>query len=165
MLPRAKLSDLIEGLEFDSPERRTYFDRQTGQTVTVERTFLGAFEDGDEERFADVPDWQKDEVEVARAIADDDGQRFIHAPAPQEFHEYRHMERFIGSLSDPQAADQLWRAIKGRGAFRYFKDTLYRLGPQDQWYQYRDEARKRFVIAWAEANNVAYEDDLGGQRP
>jgi hypothetical protein len=165
MLPRAKLSDLIGALEFDSPERRAYFDRQKGEIVSVERTILGAFEDGDEERFAHVPDWQKDEVEVARTIADDDGQRFIDAPDPHEFHEYRHMERFIGSLSDPQAADQLWRAIKGRGAFRYFKDTLYRLGLQDQWYQYRDEARKRFVIAWAEANNVAYEDDLGGQRP
>jgi len=164
MLPRAKLSDLIGAIELDSPEYRTYFDRQKGKIVSVERTILGAFEDGDEERFAHVPDWEKGVVETARAIVADDGQRFIHAPAPYDFHEYRHMERFIGSLADEEAAEQLWRAIKGRGAFRYFKDTLYRLGLQDQWYQYREEAMKRFVIEWAEAHNVAYEDDLRGRR-
>lgn len=45
---------------------------------------------------------------------------------------YRHMEEFIGSVADADAADQLGRAIRGKGAFRYFKDTLHRLGLQDQ---------------------------------
>jgi hypothetical protein len=52
------------------------------------------------------------------------------------------------------------RAIKGKGAFRYFKDTINRLGLREQWFQYRDEALKEFVVEWAEANNVPYEDDL-----
>ena len=153
----------MEAIELDSLEYCTYFDRQKGEIVSGERTMLGAFEEGDEERFADVPDWEKGVVETARAIADDDGSRFIHAPDPREFHECRHMELFIRSLADEEAAEQLWRAIKGRGACRHFKDTLYRLGLQDQWYQYRDEAMKQFVIEWAEANGVAYEDDLPGR--
>jgi hypothetical protein len=33
------------------------------------------------------------------------------------------MERFIGTVENAEAAEQLWRAIKGKGAFRYFKDT------------------------------------------
>jgi hypothetical protein len=96
---------------------------------------------------------------------EDSSERFIDAPDPSEFHEYRHMEEFIESLPDPQAAEQLWRAIGGQDAFRHFKDTLHRLGLQDQWYRHRDEAMKQFVIKWAEANNVAYEDDLQGRRP
>jgi hypothetical protein len=69
------------------------------------------------------------------------------------------MERFIGSVENSQAAEELWRAIKGKGAFRYFKDTAHRLGLLDQWYRYRDEAAKEHVIAWAEANQVTVEDD------
>ena len=53
----------------------------------------------------------------------------------------------------------MWRAIKGKGAFRYFKDTARRLGLLDQWYQYRDAAVKEYVLAWAEANEVTVEDD------
>ena len=74
------------------------------------------------------------------------------------------MERFIGSLSDERDADQLWRSIKGKGAFRYFKDTLHRLGIQDQWYRYRDDAMKACVIEWSEANSVACEDDTAGRK-
>jgi hypothetical protein len=69
------------------------------------------------------------------------------------------MERFIGTVENTQAAEELWRAIKGKGAFRYFKDTGHRLGLLDQWYHYRDEAVKEHVIAWAEANQVTVEDD------
>jgi hypothetical protein len=74
------------------------------------------------------------------------------------------MERFIRDLSDQDAVEQLWRAIKGRGAFRHFKDTAARLGLLHQWYDYRDDAMKRFVIDWAEANDVPYEDDLSARR-
>jgi hypothetical protein len=59
-----------------------------------------------------------------------------------------------------EAADQLWRAIKGRGAFRYFKDALRRLGIQQSWYDYLEEAQREFVIEWAKENNVPFEDDL-----
>lgn len=70
------------------------------------------------------------------------------------------MENFIHSIDDNEAANQLWRAIKGRGAFRYFKDTLYRLGIQQSWFDYLEEAQKEFVIEWAKENNVAFENDL-----
>ena len=164
MNPTAKLSDLMDSLEFDSPEQVTRFDRQTGRIVSVERSILSAVEEGEKNELTVVPEWQKPEVELARAMCEDSGERFIDAPDKFDFHEYRHMERFIGSLSEERDADQLWRSIKGKGAFRYFKDTLHRLGIQDQWYRYRDDAMKAFVIEWAEANNVAYEDDTTGRK-
>ncbi len=70
------------------------------------------------------------------------------------------MERFIGTVQGTEAAERLWRAIKGKGAFRYFEDTAARLGLLNEWYRYRDDAMKRFVIDWAEANNIPYVDDL-----
>ena len=159
MNPSAKLSDLIDALEFESMEHHTYFDRHTGRIVSVENFILSAVEEHDEAGLALVSDWQKEEIEIARAIVADSGDRFIDPPDKFEFHEYHHMEQFIGSLSDAAAADALLLAIKGRGAFRRFKDTLYQLGIQDQWFRYRDEAMRKFVIAWAEANGVPYEDD------
>jgi hypothetical protein len=155
-----KISELIEALEFDSEERVTRVDLQNGCVVTVDHSLLNALEEGDEEALPPLPDWQKQEMEVARAIAEDSGERFVAAPDKFDFHEYRQMERFIGTVEDAEAAAQLWRAIKGKGAFRYFKDTASRLDLLERWYRYRDNAMKEFVVEWAEAHNIPFEDDL-----
>ena len=97
-------------------------------------------------------------------IVADDGSLFLPPPDKFEFHEYRVMEEFIRSIDDNEAANQLWRAIKGHGAFRYFKDTLHRLGIQQSWYDYLEEAQREFVIEWAKENNVPFEDDLRKSR-
>lgn len=154
-----KLSELIEALEFESDECTSLLDLEEGCLVRVEQSILRAVEEGDEDRLADLPDWQKPEVEIARAIVADSGKRFVDAPDKFEFHEYHQMERFIGTVTDNAAADQLWRAIKGKGAFRYFKDTANRLGLLKQWYQYRDDAVKEFARDWAEAHQIAVLDD------
>lgn len=154
-----KLSDLIEALEFDSDQHVTRVDLQNGCVVTVTGEVFSAVEEDDEEAQEDLPDWQKEELEIAQAIVADSGERFVDAPDKFEFHEYRQMERFIGQVEDTKAAEQLWRAIKGKGAFRYFKDTASRLGLLQQWYQYRDEALKQFVRDWAEFHRVPVSDD------
>lgn len=155
----AKISDLIGALEFESEEHQTWFDRQTGQIVMAANEVMTALEEGDDERLAELPDWQKEEIETGRQVMEDTGERFIDAPDKFDFHEYRHMERFVRSIPDESDAEQLWRAIKGKGAFRSFKDTLRRLGIENLWYRYRDEAMKDFAIAWAESNKIPYIDD------
>jgi hypothetical protein len=155
----AKLSDLILALDMgEMTEYETYFDRNTNRFVSVESSLLSSVEEGDEESLEDL-DENDEQLEIAKAIADDDGARFIAPPDQFDFNEYRLMERFIGSLDDEKATDQLWRAIKGRGAFRYFRDTLQDLGIQEKWYRFRADAMKRFVIEWAEENGVPFEDD------
>ena len=155
----AKLSDLIEALEFESPDHVTRYDRETGRIVMVEESVLRDVEEGEEDALADLAQWQQEQVAIAKTMAADAGERFLAPPDRFEFHEYRHMERFIRSLPDETEAEQLWRAIKGKGAFRYFKDTLHRLGLQGKWSRYREEAIKEFVIDWAKRNQVPYEDD------
>ena len=155
-----KLTELIDALESDSDERVTRVDLQNGCVVSVEQSLLSDLEEGDDETPPDLPDWQMPEWEIASAIAADSGERFVPAPDKFDFNEYRHMERFIGTVGDAEAAEQLWRAIKGNGAFRYFKDTASRLGLLKQWYQYRDEAIREHVTGWAEANSVPIVDDL-----
>ena len=160
MNPPAKLSDLTDALEFESMDRRIYFDRHTGRIVSVSDSILSAVEEGQNEALKRLPDWQKEEVETARAIVNHSGDRFIDPPGKFEFNEHRHMEQFIGTLPHAETVEQLRRAIQGHGAFRQFRDTLRRLGVQDQWSGYCDTAKKEFVIGWAEANNVPYDDDL-----
>jgi hypothetical protein len=149
-----------QALDFESVEHRTRVDLQNGCVVMVDLSVLRDAEEGDEEALRNVPKWQKPEVEIARAIVEDSGERFVAAPTKFDFHEYGHMERFVGAVKDPEAAEQLWRAIKGKGAFRHFKDTASRLGLLEQWRRYRNNAVKEFVIGWAEDHKVPFLDDI-----
>src|SRR4051812_975008 len=156
MNPPAKLYELLDCLEFESELTAYYFDRKKGEIVAVDRSILSAVEEEKENTATELSEWGKNELDLARAIVDEGGAggRFIHPPNKNDFHEYRHMERFIATVTNAQAADELYRAIKGKGAFRYFKDTLDRLGLKDQWFAYRDAARNKFVLQWAQANEV-----------
>jgi hypothetical protein len=154
-----KLSELIDVLESDSPEYANWVDLQTSTVVRLAHSLISAVEDGDEDALESLADWEKEEVEIAKAMLADSDDRFVVAPSKFDFHEYRHMERFLRTLPDTQTAEQLWRAIKGKGAFRHFKDTASRLGLLKQWYQYRDEAMKEFVRDWAKARRIPIVDD------
>ena len=99
---------------------------------------------------AGVGDWQAEQSAAARGIVEGDV-RYLPLPDKFEFHEYRQMEQFIGSVADTQISARLWNAIKGKGAFRHFKDTAARLGVLDDWFAYRDKAAKRFMLDWAAA--------------
>ena len=155
-----KLSELIMAIDIDSEELVTRVDLQNGTVVTVDQSLVSALEEGDEEVLSEMAEWAKEELETARAIADDSGERFVAPPDKFDFNEYRHMERFIGTVEDARAAEDLWRAIKGKGAFRYFKDTANRLGMLKRWYQYRDDGLKECLLDWAEANSIPCLDDL-----
>lgn len=69
---------------------------------------------------------------------------------------YRDMEQFIGLVEDPHLADRLGRSIRGRGAFRRFKDVL-RDWPDllERWYGFSDERHRGRARAWLAAEGYA----------
>lgn len=156
----AKLTELMDSLEMQSEEWIYRYDRRTGKVAMVESSVVGKVEDAQDSEL----DLTDEDVALARAIVVNEGARFIELPDKFDFHEYRQMERFIGTVENESVADELWRAIKGKGAFRCFKDTAERHGVLDAWYRFRDERAKDFVIRWAEFNQVPYEDDTAKRR-
>ena len=151
----AKLTELMDSMEMESEDWVYRYDRQSGKLAMVERSVYDAVEAAEDDELDDSDEF----VVVAQAMVEDSGERFIELPDKFEFHEYHQMERFIRRVEDQRIADDLWRAIKGKGAFRYFKDTAARHELLDAWYRFREEAAKAFVICWAEEHEVPYEDD------
>jgi hypothetical protein len=50
------------------------------------------------------------------------------------------MRRFGDSFEHAGPAQQISRAIHGRGAFRMFRATVETLGLLEEWYEFRDRA-------------------------
>ncbi len=149
-----KLHDLLEAL--DAGDGATwYFDRHTGQVVMVSDEDFALIEDDVDDD--NILDGQRPQLELVRAIEQDtEKQRFLLLPDQQDVHEWDIMQRFATGLDDAQASEALQQSIRGRGAFRSFKDKLVKLGLLDQWYVYREAEYRRFALDWCESIELTW---------
>lgn len=127
---KVKLEDIIEAMEFAGMETEYYYDIQNEKVVML----LDGMVDGE-----DNPEFFED---------------YIPLPGQYDINEYRIMEEVIYELPAGKNQDVLTGAIQGRGAFRRFKDKLYDLNLQKQWYQYRDEAYEKIARQCCERHKI-----------
>ncbi len=155
MEARVKLSEIIEGLEFQSDESSSFLNIKTGEVVLMTDYAMRAAED--DEPLEEVPDWERELVIIAREILAETGD-YIPLPTKYDIDEYSIMERFCTYLDNQEIGDALCDLISGSGAFRRFKDAIYKYGVEDEWYNYRNNAIKEIAIEWCRENNIEFED-------
>lgn len=156
MAARVKLSDIVDGLESQSDESSSFLNKKTGEVVLITDEELRAAEEN--EPIEDFPDWQQDQVRIAREIIAETGE-YVELPTKFDIDEYRIMERFCLSIEDVETSDALCDLIRGSGAFRRFKDALYRYGIEKAWYSYRDNALKEIAVEWCRENNIEFDEE------
>ena len=135
-------------------ESSAYLNTADGEVYVVSNEELSAAEEG-EPPIEDFPEWQQQAVRIARQIIN--GDHYIALPSKYDIHEYAIMEEFSCSVADQKVSDALQIAIRGKGAFRRFKDVCQRFGMLDQWYSFKTEALKEIAVSWCQENNLEYE--------
>ncbi|WP_408008488.1 UPF0158 family protein [Pseudalkalibacillus sp. A8] len=66
------------------------------------------------------------------------------------------MEDFCLTISNERQQEVFLSSIRGKGAFRRFKDRIVELDIEEQWYSYRDERFKQIAIGWCRDNNINF---------
>jgi hypothetical protein len=170
MTVAVSLRDLVDELQMLPNEGTAYLNKVTGKIITVtdddvemvvamDSELEEEIEEGNDEIGGEVSDLETDYYqEVKRVLASDPD--YLKLPSRFDIHEYEIMERFCLSVPDGKMSDVLLGKIRGSGAFRRFKDTIYQYGIEDDWFKYRDEAYKEIAIAWLESNGIASSDDM-----
>ncbi len=146
------LADLVDALDSLTEMAQAYLDRETGEVHRLTDDDFSAAEREDDE----LVDWEREVVELARAIRDDEAGRYLALPDKHEIHEYRFLEDFAYSYPDEAIAEDLSDVIRGRGAFRRFRDAVHRLGIAEEWYEYRYQRLRDVAKEWCEAEGVPY---------
>jgi hypothetical protein len=149
---RVKLQDILEGMDFQSDEQSSFLNLTTGEVVSIIDEELRAAENN--APLEDFPEWQHDAIRIAREIVETE--HYLPLPDRFEIHEYQIMERFCLSVDDDDLRDDLCDAIRGRGAFRRFKDRVQAYRMAQEWYRYRDAALREIAVAWCEAHDLQY---------
>lgn len=152
------LVDLTEAFDTALADLTTYLDLETGALVSVTSDIqrepdeiwaeLAANAPHGVVSFAeipravgqlDLPDWIREAVVVAAEVEHGHGTRFIEVPEPDPREGYEDMEAFIGTVPSEVVRERLSDAIRGRGAFRRFKDVLVEYpSEQVRWFVFKD---------------------------
>ncbi len=165
---RVDLDELASAFDNSSYELSFYLDVETGKVELITegtRRQLEALDDvaQDEELSSEdapaagehLPEWQQDALAAAREVEEGYGERYIAIPKVDSREAYRDMEEFVATVRNPALQQRLYRAISGRGAFRYFKDVLLDYPrEQERWFAYRDERMRERVLEWLEDEEI-----------
>lgn len=135
--PRIDWLELEAAFDFQDPSRRSYLDRRTGKVLT--------WSDLDEDA---------GRTTAAEAV-DDDPERYLELEAIEGGQEHRWMSDFAATVADPHLRELLEVALRGRGAFRRFKDVL--LGhpaERERWFALRGERVRDVVVRWLDEHGL-----------
>lgn len=153
---QANLKIIAEAIGAQFDEETAWFDRETGEVVVVSSAEARASEEN--HPLEDYPEWQHEMIEVARKVINDKAGRYLALPSKWDFHEYDVMEEFCLSLENEEQSEYLLDAIRGRGAFRMFKDVIHKFEIQEDWYRFRDKVLHELATKWAGENDVDLSD-------
>jgi hypothetical protein len=130
-LLRINLDELCDAMENSSYENEYYLDLETGEIL-----FLSEYMDDEE-------------TEKLREKIDDAPDRYEPIPKAESYVGYEDMRDFIAGVENEHLAELLEVAIRGKGAFRRFKDVLLSYPEErDQWFQFKDDRMKGRALEW-----------------
>jgi hypothetical protein len=147
-----KLDDLVSEIELKIDDTFTFINTKTGEVITLMREEIGAAED--EKPLEKFPEWQRENIEKAISIIEDEDGVYVDFTLRNDFNEYEIIEEFIGTLKDQNIREELYEAIQGKGAFRRFKDRIVEQDVDKQWYKYKESKIRELVIEWCKEQGV-----------
>lgn len=135
-----KLQTVIDAIEQASEAYTILYDTETNETVYLPDAYVTGETD-----------------EVLEELLDRDPKRFLHFPTKYELHEHSIMESFVDHLPPGRAKSELIRAIRGKGAFRRFKQSIRYHGMEQSWYAYLADSYRELAERWCKENEIQFE--------
>ncbi|NUU96866.1 UPF0158 family protein [Marinitoga sp. 1138] len=144
-------------MEIQMAETTTYYNKKNGEFIMIEDEYLQDAEDDYDNIYSKADEWEKEQLKLAEDILSHP-ENYIPIPSQYDIHEYMIMKKFSIYMVDDETSEILLNAIRGRGAFRRFKDEIFRLGLREKWFDYKTEKYKEIAIEWCEKHGIEYEE-------
>ncbi len=150
-----KPSDIVDAMQMQSEGMSYYLNKKTGEIFPISDEEMDAVEN--DESIEDTLKWQEEGLKIAKEILETND--YIPLPSQLDIHEYEIMEKFCLSIKGREISDDLQEAIKGRGAFRQFKDKIQQHGIEQDWYQHKDVVYLAIAKEWCEEHKIEFSQD------
>ena len=158
MAIEVSLREVVGVLQMVSNDTRAYLNKVTGELIALNVAELDLMEMGELEDAEDGPDWQREYYQKLEEVVSSED--YLMLPDNFEIHEYQIMQGFCYTIPDENTSGLFLDMLHGSGAFRRFKNLIYRYGIEKDWFAYKNQAFKEIAIAWLEREGIAYRDDM-----
>ena len=135
------LKQVIQAIEEANEVFTSFWDKKTGKTVYLADPLM-----------TDMTE----EYKALAAAIEDMPERFLRFPTKCEIHQYRVLEAYIDRLPPGKAQEELAYAIRGKGAFHRFKQSVRYHGLEQRWYDYLAEAYRELATRWCAEEDLEY---------
>ena len=172
---RIDLADLADAFDEASAEVWAFLNLDTGEVIRTTRdvrqeleaiaaelpeappetaAYRAAFAAALERRGA--PAWMRALLWEADAVEGGLGTRFLRLPDADAHAGYTDMATFIETVASARLRERLAAAIRGRGAFRRFKDVLAgHPEERERWFAFKDGRVRERVRDWLASAGIA----------
>ncbi len=154
-MKKLNIYELVSQLDMMFEENSYFIDISTGKIIEIENRFLEMAEEGEDGDIASLLGWEKKEISLAENILTNK-KDMVSFPNKYEIDEYHIIEDFSESYSNEYIRIFLLEVIKGRGAFRRFKNAVHNFNIEKEWYKYKDSYMLKFAKEWCEINEIEY---------
>jgi hypothetical protein len=175
----ADSAGLIDALDDASGGVSAYLDLESGRviwvTADVRQELEAITEDVPEETSDDEayraafaaaldrrgpPAWMHALLWEADAVEGGLGTRFLPVPGADTRAGYADMEAFIETVASLRLRERFWGAIRGRGAFRRFKDALgHQPAELERWFAFRDGRVRQRALVWLAEEGIEPDEE------
>jgi Uncharacterised protein family (UPF0158) len=169
--PKVSFSDLEDAFLDSSYDHHYWIDKWTGEILFVDSEIVQSLERGED--FSNAPKWQRDLIDQARRVLRAFGElpgeeseeefelgRYVEIPKNESRDAYQDMADFAETVANPHLRDLLTVALRGKGAFRRFKDVLLaHPAERERWFTFETQCRLEAIKEWAKEEGI--EIDFG----
>ena len=138
---KIKLQVVIDAIEEAIESYTSFYDTKTNETVYLPDAFMTGETD-----------------EELLELIENEPDRFLRFPTKYDIHEYSIMEAFVDYLPPGKIKSELIGTIRGKGAFRRFKQSIRYHGIEQLWYDYQANAYRELAERWCRDNEIEYEE-------
>ncbi len=138
-----KLSEILECLEMADWESSCYYARQSDEILHIFDGMVNG----------------ETNAQLIEDIREGDIDDYIPLPGYYDINEHQMMEDFIAALPSGEKQSSLFNAIRGRGAFRRFKNKIYQFDLEEVWYAFRDKCYEKIARDWCQAHAIDLIED------
>ena len=134
---KVKLTDIADELEMIFDDGITFLNKETGEFLFLSREIDRDFD----ERIEEV----------------EESEDYVCLPGRFEINDFEIMKGFAYSRTESQK-NQLLDVLYGPKSYRRFKDKIYHLGIEQDYFDFRSEKLLDIAKNWCEVHHVDYEE-------
>ena len=160
--PKVSYVDLELAFTASRSDYVNLLDTKTGEVLSYESNIEDELLTGGD--LSDLTEWEEGEIAAARRVLRASGEllepgeepdqvsepgRYVEIPRIETDEAYRAMTDFAETVRNAHLRELLDVALRGKGAFRRFKDVLLNYpAERERWFEFESQRQRETIEAW-----------------